>query len=176
MLGRVDRVGFGGVPGSTADLAHQPAFFPPCLALDVRRLVLDLLAVWRQPRGAAVARGDDDHRLGLNDRHVIRRRSEVSPRLLPTSAFVLVSGAATIGSAAPAVESAASMAVPTTAAISLPAAAARPILGDVTQFLVQGPCPDNRSCRLVLLCVEPAAPENDGPADEAPPSSSFCRV
>src|SRR6186713_1082307 len=148
VLRGVDQVGFSGATRSAADLGHQLALFPSCLTLDVRRLVLDLLAVGRQSSGAAVTRGDHDHRFGLHDGHVIRRRDEVSPRLLPTSGFIRISSVASRISTTPAVKSSMSMAAatrePATSARVLTGALAWSIVGDVTQLLVQGPFPGNR--------------------------------
>src|SRR5437867_2303091 len=71
--------GLGRLAGpEAANLADQLPAVPPRLALDLRVVVLDLLAIGRQPRRAAVGPGDDDHRVGLRDREVIRRIGEVA--------------------------------------------------------------------------------------------------
>src|SRR5581483_9015644 len=50
------------------------------LALDAGVLVLDLLPVRRETRRPPVGVGDDDHRIGLRDRDLLRRIGEVAHR------------------------------------------------------------------------------------------------
>src|SRR5262249_4532609 len=63
------------------DLADQVARVPARLPLDLRVLVLDLVAVGRQPRRPAVRSRDEDHRIALRDRQLVGRLQDVVQRL-----------------------------------------------------------------------------------------------
>src|SRR2546426_3889781 len=84
MLG-IDCVALRDFAGSeTANLGDELPAVPFRFAVDLRVLVLDLLAVGREPRRAAVRARQHDHRVGLRDREMIRRGHDAAHRVART--------------------------------------------------------------------------------------------
>src|SRR5581483_11637438 len=99
------------------------------LALDAGVLVLDLLPVRRETRRPPVGVGDDDHRIGLRDRDLLRRIGEVAHRVAqPLRGFRihlrLTAAAAAVTAAA---EAAAAKSTATPSAAAEAAVPARPV-------------------------------------------------
>src|SRR6266571_7825021 len=92
-----------------ADLADEFARIPLGLALDLGVVILDLLAVRRESRRAAVLAGDHDHRFGLGDRQMILRGGDLANGIAHASHILgihLLSAAAAASHSAAAAEAA----------------------------------------------------------------------
>src|SRR5262245_43285537 len=95
MMFGVDRIRLGELrPGQAADLTHQDRTIPLGLPFDLRRIVLHLLPVERQPRRAAVLAGQNDHVVGPNDRQVVRCVRDVAQGAAQTRHLVGIEVAA----------------------------------------------------------------------------------
>src|SRR5205809_6040555 len=121
MMLRIDRICFGDLAGpEAAHFAHQLPRVPLGLALDPGVLVLDLLAVRREPRDAAIAARDHDHAVGLHDRQVVGWIHEVAHGVAHTlrvlGTFAASHAASAHAAAAPAAAAPAHAAAATTTA------------------------------------------------------------
>src|SRR5206468_431903 len=94
----------------------QPPAIPLRLAVDLRAVVLDFLAVRRQADGASVGRSDHDHRFGLGDDQMIGRVHDVAHRIPHARHLLWTHAAAALAAATTAAPAHASAAAEATAA------------------------------------------------------------
>src|SRR5207244_3479885 len=126
---------------------------------DAGRVVLDLLAVGRQPRRVTVRRRDDDGRVRRDNRHVIGRLQLLAQRIAHTLLGFLIlrcliaESAATAAAEATAKSAAATASAAGSVAASSLLAAVASFAGDaeLARVFVQRPGADDRVVGLLRL-------------------------